>query len=214
MITIATADLVGILADCVPFASPDDELPGINSVRLDWDGKRLHAMSTDRYRVAISTWDPDDGPEHDAQDDLFTSWGSGDDAWSAVLQLDDAKDLIKVFKLGPKEGQTPLTVDYDVPNARLKVARSRDTGYSALTAVMPAQLVEFPNVRGQLAKHDVVEAVRGLSYQAKYLADFAKVRQRGALEFTFTGVTGLTHVAIGKRFVGAIMPVRTADGDG
>lgn len=208
MITIPTGDLTGILADVIPFALPEDDLPSLNCVRLHWDGKQLHAMATDRYRAAISTWDPYDLPVHDTQDDLFTSWGSGDEPWSAILPLDDAKEIVKVFKLGPKETQVPLTVDLD--NGRLKVARARETGYSALTAVMTAVLVEFPDVRALLAKADVIEEVRGLAYTAKFLADFAKVRPRGPLELTFA--SGLTHVSIGERFVGAITPVRIGDG--
>lgn len=209
MITIPTGDLTGILADAIPFALQEDDLPIINCVRLHWDGKQLHAMSTDQFRIAISTWDPYDLPLQDTQDDLFTSWGSGDEPWSAILPLDDAKEIVKVFKLGPKEAQVPLTVDVD--NGRLKVARARETGHSAITSVMDTASWEFPDVRALLGKSDVVEEVRSLAYTAKFLADFAKVRPRGPMELTFTGTNGLTHVAIGSRFIGAIMPVRLAE---
>jgi hypothetical protein len=210
VITIPTGDLTGILADVIPFACPEDELPLLNCVRLEWDGKQLHAMSTDQFRMAISTWDPYDLPAHDSQDDLFTHWGSDDEPWSAILPLNDAKEIVKVFKLGPKETQVPLTVDPD--GGRLKVARARETGYSALTAVMETPLYEFPDLRALLAKSDTLADIRGVAYNARFLADFGKVRQRGPMELSFTGVTGLTHVRIGERFIGAIVPVRLGDG--
>lgn len=209
MITIPTGDLTGILADVIPFAFPDEDIPDINCVRLEWDGGSLHALATDRYRLAISTWQPGDLDESDGvQDDLFTDWGGGDDPWSMSIALDEAKELVKVFKLGPKEWHTPLTVDYDAERWHAKVVRSRDTGHSAITVVTPDMRAEFPDLRALLAKHDGLEAVRGLAFTAKLLADFAKVRPRGPMDMKFTGEGGMTHVTIGERFVGAIQPVR------
>lgn len=214
MITVPTGDFVGILSDTIPFAFPDDDLPTLNCIRLEWDGDMLHALATDRYRVGWSQWHPDDEPDGEAQDDMFTRWGSGDDPWSFLLPLADAKELVKVFKLPAKEQRVPLTVDVD--GGQLKVARSRDTGYSAHTTVLRGagvDIADVPNVRQMLADNDRVQAVTGLAYSAKWLADFAKVRPRGPMELTFTGTTQLTHVTIGERFVGAIIPSRVgADG--
>lgn len=206
MITIPTGDLTGILADVIPFAFPDDDLPDIHCVKVEWDGRMVHALATDRYRVGISTWEPGAVAEGEqVQDHLFADWGSGDDPWAAVVALGDAKELVDVFKLGKKELQVPLTVDYDPSRQRVTVKRARDTGHSAITVVADGQGVMFPDVRGHLAKADAVKPARKASYAAKWLADFAKVRPFGPMELTFTA--GLTHVAIGERFVGAIMPV-------
>ena len=38
MITIPTSDFTGILADVIPFATNDDELPDTSAVRLEWSG--------------------------------------------------------------------------------------------------------------------------------------------------------------------------------
>jgi hypothetical protein len=207
MITVPTADLVGILSDVIPFAFADDDITDINCVRLEWDGLRLHALSTDRYRLALSTWEPGVvAPGEEVQDDLFTDWGSGDDPWAMTIALDEAKELVKVFKLGPKEGHTPITVDYDAMRWTAKVVRSRDTGHSAITVVVPDMRVEYPNLRALLAKNDALDAVTGADYNAKYMADFAKVRPFGPLCLRFA--EGFTHVSIGERFVGAIMPVK------
>ena len=210
MITIPTGELTGVLADCVPFVFPDEDIPDINCVRVAWDGHMLHALATDRYRIAWSQWHPDDDtPGEEIQDDLFTQWGGADDAWRTTVALADAKQLVSVFKLGPKEARCPLTVDYDAANDRLKVSRSRDTGHSAITVVAQGSGAEFPDLPAMLAKHDGATATRTVAYTAKFMADFAKVRPRAPMELTFTDA--LTHVAIGKRFSGAIMPVRLAD---
>lgn len=214
-ITIPTGDLCGIVGDVLPFAFPKPDLPGINCVRLEWDGQMMHALSTDRYRIAISSWHPDDQPDQDVQEDLFSTPGGADEPWATILPLADAKDLVDNYKLPPKESFTALTVDHDRSSDRLKVARSRDTGYSALTQVIDGQLVDFPDVRKFLADTAPTGKVEQVVFTAKLLADFAKVRQRDAMALDFTGPDSLVHVSIGKRFAGAIMPVKLgADRDG
>jgi hypothetical protein len=215
-ISIPTGDLTGLLGDTIPFASPDKDLPSLHAIRLHWDGGQLHAQATDRLRVAWSTWDPDDDPDgdEDVQDDLFTDWGGADDPWEAVLPFDDAKHLVATYKLGVKEQRVPLTVDMDVERGQIRVARSRETGHSAITTTVRTPLVEFPNIRAYLADSAVAGKVDSIAYTAKFVADFAKVRQRGPLELTFTGSESPTLVTIGKRFVGAIMPVKRGAGNG
>jgi hypothetical protein len=207
VITIPTADLTGILGDTIPFAFPDDDFPDLHCVRLEWDGTRLHALTTDRYRIGISTWLPGEAAEgKEVQDDLFTDWGSGDDPWWVTIALPDAVELVKVFKLPPKEAVgTAVTVDYDPGYNRVTVKRARDTGHSAITVVAESSGSTFPDVRRFLANADRVKSLRTVSYSAKFMADFGKVRQTGPMQLSFTGT--LTHISIGERFVGAIMPV-------
>jgi len=212
VITIPTGDLTGILNDVIPFAFRDDDLPDVNCVRLEWDGDQLHALATDRYRIGWSTWDPTDEYEVEHQDDLFTQWGGADEPWAVTISLDDAKDLAAHYKLGPKERMVPLTIDREPE--RLKVSRSRDTGYSAITTIMRDTFVSFPDIRQLLKDSAQTERVAGLSFNAKYLADFAKVRPRGPLDMQFTGKGKLAHVSIGARFTGAIMSVADRASDG
>jgi hypothetical protein len=213
VITIPTGDFTGLLADVIPFADTDEQIPSTNCVCLEWVGAGLAALATDRYRIAISEWEPGDiGKDEAIQDDLFSDWGSGDDPWRTTIDLADAKELVKVFKLSEKEYSVPLTVDYEQPRARLTVKRDRNSGHSAITIVLETTEVEFPSVRALLGKNDTLEPVTSLGYSAKLLADFGKVRARGPLEMSFTGREGLTHVRIGERFVGAIMPVRIGEG--
>lgn len=207
MITIPTGELTGVLSDVIPFAVPDEDLPDLNCVRLEWDGEVLHAFSHDLTRTAWSQWSPDDPPPAGLQDLLGVDWGGADDPWAITLALADAKEIVSVFKLPSKERQCPLTVD--LLDARLKVVRSRETSRSALTGVWADAAVEFTDVRAQLAQWDRIRPVRSVAYTAALLADFEVVRPRGPLRLTFTGEETPTLVEIGTRFVGAILPMRT-----
>lgn len=210
MITIQTGELTGLLNDVMPFACPDEELPVFNSVRLEWDGEMLHAFAHDMVRVAWSQWSPDDPPLEPVQDELGVEWGGADDPWSITLPLADAQEIAKVFKLPPKQRECPLTVDL-LDGPRLKVARARESSRSNLVGVWEDGGAEFPDLRVMLARFDRIKAVRSLCFTARLLADFELVRPRGPMRLTFTGEETPTLVEIGKRFFGAIMPVRTED---
>lgn len=205
MISIPTGDLVGILSDVIPFACPDDDLPTIHAVRLEWSGNALHALSTDRYRIGWSAWSPDDDPYEERQEDLFTEWGGTDDPWAATVTLDDVKHLVKTYKLtGKGVYYVPLTVEYGGRAVRVK--RGKDTGHSAIDTRVEDLFVPYPNLRDLLATNDTIAPVTGGSFNAKLLADFAKVRPRGPLHMQFTDGR-FVHLSIGERFVGAIMAV-------
>jgi hypothetical protein len=204
-LTIPTSDLVGVLSDVVPFASAADDLPTVNCVRLEWDGGQLHALATDMYRMGISSWEPVDiAVGEEIQDDMFTEWGSGDAPWRMTIALDEAVELVKVFKLPVKEGQTPLTVEYAPFQATF--ARYRDTGHSAITVVAPDTGVTFPDLRALLGAKDTLEPTTGVHFNAKWLADFAKVRPRTPMHMRFS--EGFTRIDIGERFVGGIIPAK------
>lgn len=209
MITIPTEDFVGILADCIPFASTEEDLVNINAIRVDWDPDRLYASATDRYRVAVSAYDPTDPPQRDTEDMMGVEWGGADDPWSVNVSLADAIHLTKVFKLPVKHGQVPLAIDY--VDGRLKVGRDRNTGHPAITVTVDGQMEPFPNLREELASLDVTAKVAEITFNAKYLADFAKVRPRGPMVLTFTGDATPCLVQIGQRFTAAIMPIRLGD---
>lgn len=211
MITIPTGELTGILADVATFASPDDEILKLHSVHVEWDGEALHTMATDRYVLGWSRWFPSDiGPGEETQDDLFTQWGGTDDPWVVDLALPDAKELVKVFKLPSKEGRVPLTLTFDQEGdkRRLVVSRGRETGYSGITIVAEDTDAGFVDVREMLAKAAQARSVEDVVYAAEKLAGFAKVRPYGPMRLRFTGAEKLTHVSIGERFTGAIIPLR------
>lgn len=217
MITIPTADLTGILGDVIPLALADDEFPLLNCVRLEWDGTALHAHATDRYRLGISTWMPGDiAPGVERQDDLFTDWGGYDDPWSMTVALADAKEIVKIFKLPPKEAvAVPLTIDYDAERWQARVARAKSTGYSGVSDLVQDQRHVFPDLRAMMADKRT-EPCAEVAYSARYLADFAKVRPYGPLILTHTagkrdGEPGMPLARVGEHFAGAIMPTRLGE---
>lgn len=209
MITIPTGDFVGILSDVIPMADSSKDATLTRSVRLEWDGDELHAFATDRFHLGWGSWGPDDEPAEDHQPDMMTEWGGGDEPWGITVRLDDAVHLVTVFKLkGKGVYYVPLTLDH--LGGSVRVQRSHDTGHTALSETVKGYgfSFTFPDLRALLAKNDVVESTPGLTFNAKRLAHFAKVRPRGPMVMRFTGPDGLVHISIGDRFVGAIMPVR------
>lgn len=198
MITIPTGELVGMLADVIPMADPDKELPEVCCVRLEWDGHQLHALATDRRRIGWCTWDPD-------AEFYAGQWGGDDQPWSATIALDDVKHLCKTYKLRAKFLAVPLTVEHVNPGA-VRVQRHRDTGHSAISTVLRDTFQAFPDVRAELAKHDVIEPVAGLAVGSDVLAPFTKVRPLGPIALRFTGTDTLVLVSIGERFAGGIWP--------
>lgn len=209
MLTIPTAELVGLLSDVIPFAHTDKDLPDVNSVLLEWDGDRLHAQATDQYSAGWCTWDPDDdqpGGDNDGpvQDDLFTEWGSDDLRWRVLITLADAAEAVKVFKLPAKEGRTPLhvAVEYN----RLTIKRGKETGHSAITCAYQTRLHHaVPDLEAAFVVfHTRVEPTRAVLFDAQRLAAFAKVRPHAPLELLAAGAGGTAVVHIGSRFTGAI----------
>jgi hypothetical protein len=219
VITIPTLELVGLLNDVVAFASADKDDPILRTVHLEWDGQQLHAMATDRYHLGWSRWSPDDPPPEEleeVQEDLFTDWGGDDAPWAATVDLDDAKEAARMFKLPVKKGGwTPLTLDCGVE--QLTISRARLGAHTALKQecrrdVLPAGEL-YPDVRVVLGESDRPdEPVEALAFTACRLASFAKVRVRGPVEMSFAGLGRPVRVRIGNRFDGVILPVR-ADAD-
>lgn len=204
MIGISTLDFIGLLNDTIPFSFPEDDLPGLHCVRVEWDGQMMHALSTDLTRVAWSSWHPDDDTPGADPDQLsvVNPWGGADSPWAVVLRRPDAEKLVQVFKLPTKRGLTPLQVS--ARNGRLFVKRDRVGGSLALSADVEGSLEEFPDLRKELAAHDRLSPVTGVAYNATQLADFSLVRPRGPMQLAFAG--DMTHVVIGDRFRGGINP--------
>jgi hypothetical protein len=214
VITIPTGQLVGLMQDVVPFGVEAKDLPELAVVHLRWDGRMLHAWTTDRYRLAWAQWHPDDPPwATDVQDDLLTEWGSDDEPWDANVWLEDVKHLVKTFKLGRKQYWTALTLDVD--EQLVTVARDRITGLAATTVLMEQpELSAVFDAPGKLAALDRAVPVKTMAFNARFLADFELVRARGPLHLTFRGANAAALVHIGERFVGAIAAVRMEQPEG
>jgi hypothetical protein len=199
MITLPTGDLVGCLADVIPFAELDDELPETCCVHLRWDGQ-FHAEATDTEKFGWSSWNPRD---HEGD-----SWGGADEPWSASISLADAKALTKMFKLPKARMWQPVTVEHIGRSVRIK--RDKVDELPSLVMVAADNFLEFPDLQQRLADHSTVEAVPGVAFNAANLAAFGKVRPYGPMAITFTGEKSLALVNIGARFTGGIWPAKAA----
>jgi hypothetical protein len=213
MLTIPTGELVGTLQDIIPFASTDKDLPSVHAVRLEWDGDRLHALATDRYVAGWSRWHPDDkavhaDPDKGIQEELFDVWG-GDHhkEWQVTLDLPDAAEIVKVYRLPAKQDRCPLEVECEWP--KLTIRRRPSDEHSAIVSTFEGlRDIDFPNVRALLDVGRLPVLTEQITYDAKKLATFAKVRYYGPLALRLHGPRTTTVVTIGERFTGAIMPTR------
>ncbi len=212
MLTIPTRDLLGCIADALPFIPSDKDDTTLRCVQLRWDGSLLHVSATDRYRVAISSWDPDDTPDDDVQYEIGTVLGEDSDGtWECMLSADDAGHLLKTAKPSKGHEYAPLFVTLD--GELVKVRRDREAQVPGFSLIYEGLDLEFPDLRGHVVEAaGKAEPVKEISFNAVYLATFGSVRQRGnTSRWTFAGDRGPAVVEIGERFVGALMPVRPAE---
>lgn len=209
-IIIPTADLVGVLADVLPFAFPEDDLPHVNCVRIEWDGYMLHAEATDTLHAARSSWHPDDDQDGNTNKPTLTNpLGGADDRWALIVAYADAKEVVKDYKLPAKEGGVPLNLDYD--NGALTIRRSRDTGHPAKRITLEGRMVDFPPI-GRILDSEPDEHPTGrIRYTGAAVARVGQVRQRGLMDMTFGRKR--THVTIGERFVASLAPDRSGERD-
>lgn len=216
-LTIPTSELVGGLADVIPFAYPKADDPACNTVRLEWDGDTFHAMATDRRFAGWSRWNVDDEPAdgEPAEDDLFTTWGSDDGPWVAYIGLDDAVEARKMFKLPAKQGRIPVTVH--VEHKMVTIRRGPEGGQNAITLEIstdPTMIEQGLDVRAFI---DTTEAAPGpvetIRFDPTRLAAFAKVRSHGPMVVRFTSAHKPAWVGIGTRFSGIVAPIRPETSD-
>jgi hypothetical protein len=212
-LTIPTVDLLGCIGDALPFIDPDKDVTERRCVHLRWDGALFHVSATDGIRAAISSWSPDDTPDEDVQYEIGTTLGEdGDATWEFLLTADDASHLLKTAKPSKGHEYAPLYVTFDGP--LLKVRRDREAQVPGFTLTYEGLDHTFPDLRGYVVEAaGKAEPVKEIAWNAVYMADFGKVRQRGgAARWTFSGDRSPAVVEIGVRFVGALMPVRPAEG--
>ncbi len=208
MLTISTADLLGILGDVIPFISPDKDDIQRRCVHLRWDGTMLHASATDQLRIAVSSWHPDDDPDHDVQPQIGVVPGEDHPTtWRALLSADDVNHLLKSAK--PIKGLEDAPIFVTVDEATVVVERHKQPRLPGMRLTFDCLEHDFPDLRASLveaAGH--AEPVKEIAWNAVLMAAFAQVRQRGhAARWTFTGDRHPAVVEIGNRFVGSITTI-------
>jgi hypothetical protein len=217
VITIPTSELLGLLTDVLAFSPvvKDDPRRG---VLFEWDGENLHASAYDVLSAGRSTWMPVDGQEgevhrtgNDAVPEDFR-WGSDEPAWKAFVGFDDAKDIIKAFKVASKLWWIPLSVKISPTGGRLTIERSGEFGKPAalITVAIDAETTaRFPDVCamwGALQHAEAQDPIGSIAFSPYRLAAFGTVRAHGVLDLEFAGEDGAVSASMGGRFVGFIYP--------
>lgn len=216
-ITMPTRELVGLLADVLTFASPEDEDTYWHRIVIRWDGERLHASAGDSIRAAHASWGPED--EDADTDTLFDVNRTSDDPpWHLALLPADVKDIVGKFKLSAKQGAAPLTIDGNLH--RLRIQRNGESRI-ALTSVAEARpwSDEHPDIEATISTiRDRSGGDRNsranVEYSGAWLSDFANpkvVRQRGVINLYFGPQS--TYITVGGHFEGALIQGQGIPGD-
>lgn len=216
MLIVPTGDLVGLLSDVLPFADPSKDSPNFG-VLIEWDGEALHAHATDSLSAGISTWDLDniDRDLAEQAEQLGVHYGPTQESeprWRVFVGLDDAKEIVKTFKLAFKFRGVPLHVKVNESRSRFMVERTRDTGKTEhVMSVQPVHEHEgtFPDLRAQIARAEQnVQPSTRIPVYGHRLAALEHAGRHGVIEqipIAFAD-SELVVVRAGEAFVGFVTP--------
>jgi len=221
MITIPTSELTGTIGDVLGFVD-DDKNNYYRGIVIQWTGGELRALAYDVLSGGAATWTPGEGseseqPDEDSVDSPFDpDWGSEDHAWRVWISLDDAKEIVKTFKLPAKEALTPVTVETTVSGSRLIVARAKTDKRSAHTMTIDTDaercsVTPDPAEVALVAIEGIGSASNGFGVAAWRLAPFTAARQWDVADFRFGRPGEPVAVRMSSRFTGFIF--RAGDGD-
>lgn len=142
-------------------AGTDMTLPMIAAVRFEWDGKQIHTVGTDRYRLSLDTIDVDPQVDH------------GDiEPFDFLLTRADAKAALAFVK-GVKYSK--LTIAYAEPRFPDggKALFQTDSGSSVSYPVLDAT---FPPYRSLIPEHAAAKPTDTIAFNPAFLADLAKIQ--------------------------------------
>lgn len=211
MITIPTSELLGLITDVIGFAPASKDNPDCG-ILIEWDGvDALHAAAYDVLSAGRSTWVPGEGEESEEQGDEaqdVARWGSDDTPWRVFISAEDAREIVKTFKLPAKFRLVPLLMKCTMNGGHLYIERTKDTGRTAHIAMFRSdsdRAAKFPDVCA-IAREatDATEDTSGETFSPSRLAAFGAVRAHGVMHLTFGEAGVPSAVTIGSRFIGFI----------
>lgn len=218
MIVIPTSELIGGITDVLGLA-PQTKDTAHRGIVIEWsDRGDLSFAAYDTFSGGVSTWTPFEGDESDVDDEIADEirWGGADDPWKVFISYDDAREIVKVFKLPSKDWRVPVSIKVSPTGSRLIVERSRDARRRESVVMVPTDLDElarFPDVREmvyetqrQSASGDREISRDRVTFSGARLGAFANVRAHGLTELIFNGYSSLVAVRLGARFTGFIYP--------
>lgn len=216
MITIPTTELIGGLTDVLPtILDPKAELAG---VKVAWDGESLHFTTYDVYAGATVEWTPGEGaegePNEDPEGGQEPAWGGEDAPWATWIRYEQAKEILKLFKLPAKLWRFPVSVKCSPTGDRLIIEREDGprVGRQLMIQAEPEMLAKIPNVRTYVEDRGAERTQRGhVTFTAQRLAAFGAVRAHGLMTMVFGRDIDPAAIIIGSRFCGFLYP-STAEG--
>lgn len=215
MLTIPTSELLGLITDVIGFAPASKDNPNAG-VLIQWDGEDLHAAAYDVLSAGRSTWTPGEGDETDWEEnesgDIDIDWGGIDDPWRVFISAEDAREIVKTFKLPAKFRLVPLLVKCAIDGGHLFIERTHDTGRTAHIAMFRSDMdraAKFPDVRAIAnGAADHTSPVITETFSPSRLAAFGTARAYDSMLITFGAEGQPSAVRIGSRFIGFIYAAR------
>jgi hypothetical protein len=215
MIIIPTTELIGCISDVLPiFTVPPKDNP-LGGIRIAWDRESLFFTAYDVYTGAQVEWTPgfgaesdmENGPEGSVWDDDI-AWGGDDPAWEVFIRYEDAKEILKLFKLPAKLWRTPVSLKVNDIGTKLIIERddSRRGERLLVLATDNDRLRDLPPFTEWIDRSVYQPyATDTISFPSPArLGSFGAVRPHGPITFTFGSEGHPAGIEIGSRFRGFI----------
>lgn len=213
MIIIPTTELIGCIADMLPHIQ--DPKGGLAGIVVEWTGESLTFSVHDVYSGAVVEWVPGEGaegdldPEQEGQEDI--AWGGGDDPWRVFIWLNDAKEIIKLFKLPAKLWAFPVKLKVNLSQTKLTVERDDMTRGERLLVVSTYNdnLRHIPNI-AQVANRVNARLQEAIALPGARLGAFGLCRPHGALSMVWGNDVEPVRIKVGSRLGGFVYPPGTS----
>jgi hypothetical protein len=206
VITIPTTELIGGITDVLPILSD----PKTGGIKINWDGECLHFTAYDIYSGGTVAWFPGEGAEGEFDDEegaVEIDWGGDDSPWSVFIWADQAKEILKLFKLPAKLWRVPVTMKASPTGDRLIIERT-DSPRGERLLMLPTDndhLNEIPDVANYAQDQDrSITAVTTATLAPARLGAFGAVRPHGLMTMLFGLLSDPVEVRIGSRYAGFV----------
>lgn len=225
MITIPTSELIGGLSDVLPHIS-DPKGSATSGVKIAWTGEALVFTTYDVYSGVDVHWIPGEGDEAEVQGDqedevgdgYSITWGGEDDPWSTFVYYEQAKEIVKVFKLPAKLWRMPVTLKCSPTGDRVTIEREDGPRVGRFLQVQadPGMTKNIPDVRAIAYAEDrgEVDGVPSLAtfspsppvvvFSPTRLAAFGLGRPLGVLRLVLGNPNEPAGIMMGRRLAGFI----------
>jgi hypothetical protein len=205
MITIPTTELIGCIGDVLPIAG-DNKASETWGIKISWDGEALRFAAYDILIGGQVEWTPGEGLESEDESGELIHWGGEDAPWQTFIHADQAKEIVKLFKLPAKLAFVPVRLKCSPTGNQLTVERV-DSPHADRVLTIPG----FPEVAlkrippmGDKVPQPAIIPEPNLFFSNSLLGAFGTVRSHGVMAVTAGAADEPTAVLIGRRFVGFI----------